>query len=112
MSERGDGDGTEEAPLRALTAAVFVTSVAALMFQLLQSVTLSLQVIHTTGFLVISLVMFGLGAGGSLASMLMRRGMTRSRGWLWGIASTLLAGSLCYLLAAGYLLLQPGERSS
>jgi hypothetical protein len=30
----------------------------------------------------------------------------------WGFASTLLAGSLCYLLAAGCILLQPGERSA
>ena len=27
----------------------------------------------------------------------------------WGFASTLLAGSLCYLLAAGCILLQPGD---
>ncbi len=96
MSERGNGTGLEDVPLGALTAAVFFTSLAALMFQILQSVTLSLQVIHTTGFLVISLAMFGLGAGGSLASMLMRRGMTRSPGWLWAVA---LAGSVSMLVA-------------
>jgi SAM-dependent methyltransferase len=85
--------------LWALTAAVFFISIAALMFQLLQSVTLSLQVIHTTAFLVISLAMFGLGAGGSLANVLMRRGMARSLRWLWSI--TLVVGVI--MLGAGIL---------
>ena len=78
----------EEPPLWALSVAVFFMSVAMLMFQILMSVTLSLQGYETTAFLVVSIAMFGLGAGGSMASLLMRRGMALRPGWLWGVAFT------------------------
>ena len=80
--------GHEEPPLWSLTAAVFFMSMAMLMFQILLSVTLSLQMFETTSFLVVSLAMFGLGAGGSMASLLMRKGMAQSHRWLWGVAFT------------------------
>lgn len=92
----GQPNGMSEPPLWALTAAVFFMSVAMLMFQILMSVTLSLQVFETTSFLVVSLAMFGLGAGGSMASLLMRRGMAQNPGWLWGVA---FAGSVGMLVA-------------
>ncbi|HIL79846.1 MAG TPA: hypothetical protein EYG54_01130 [Myxococcales bacterium] len=89
----------EGPPLRALTAAVFFISVATLMFQILLSVTLSLQVFSKMAFLVISVAMFGLGAGGSMASLLMRRDLARSAGWLWGVAVASAVG----MLGAGIL---------
>ena len=58
MSSRpGPGDSNEA--LTAVTVSVLLISVCILMFQILQSVTLSLQVFHTTAFLVISVSLFG-----------------------------------------------------
>ncbi len=89
----------EAPPLWALTAAVFFLSIATLMFQILLSVTLSLQVFDIMAFLVISVSMLGLGAGGSMASLLLRRGRVPSAVWLWRVAvasgvGILLAGIL------------------
>lgn len=80
--------GTPEAgpPLWALTASVFFLSIATLMFQIHLSVTLSLQVFSKMAFLVISVAMFGLGAGGSTANLLMRKGRPRHPGWYFGMA--------------------------
>lgn len=50
----GDEPGSR-AGLRAAIGVVFFTTFALLMFQILQTVTLSLQIFHNTAFLVISL---------------------------------------------------------
>lgn len=55
-------------------AAVFLISAAMLGFQILQVVVLSLQLFPEAAFLVVSLSMLGLGCGGSLATLLVRRG--------------------------------------
>ena len=82
-----------------VTVAVALVSLALLMFEILQTVTLSLQVFPSNGFLVISVAMFGLGAGGSLASWLTRRGLVATPRWLWGACSFYALS----LLAAGIL---------
>jgi hypothetical protein len=66
-----------------VSLAVFLLSVALLMFEILQTVTLSLQIFSSNAFLVISVALFGLGAGGSMASYLTRSGRPMPRRWLW-----------------------------
>ncbi len=51
-----------------LDASIVLLSASLLMFEILQMITLSLQTIERNAFLVVSLCMLGLGAGGSLAT--------------------------------------------
>ena len=78
---------------------VFFTTLALLMLQILQTVTLSLQIFHNTAFFVISVCMFGLGGGGSLAAYMRHRGWAVTQRTLW-IVSLAFA---CSVLGAGLL---------
>jgi hypothetical protein len=87
------------ASITVATWVVCVSMVALMMFQILQTVTLSLQIFHNTAFLVISFCMFGLGGGGSLAALLRHRGWTLSPALLWRLSlafsiSLVVAGAL------------------
>ncbi len=61
-----------------LMSAVFLLSAAMLGFQLLQVVILSLQLLPEAAFLVVSFSMLGLGCGGSIATMAIRRSPARA----------------------------------
>jgi hypothetical protein len=52
--------------------AIALLTCSMLAFEVLQTITLSLQVFHHNAFLVISISMLGLGAGGSVAILLRR----------------------------------------
>jgi hypothetical protein len=70
-----------------LLGAVALLSCAALGFQVLQVVVLSLQLFPEAAFLVVSLSMLGLGSGGSLAIAFAPRHASGSPlGTLWGCA--------------------------
>lgn len=78
-----------------MTAVLLVTA-SMLMFELLQTVVLSLQIFHQNAFLVVSLSLLGLGAGGSIATLLARREIRNPRTWLW---FTALAFSLFQIVS-------------
>ena len=85
MSERSG----QEAPLpspAAATTLVFFTTLSLLMYQILQTVTLSLQLFHSNAFLAISMCMFGLGGGGSLAFLFEHRGHLVTQRTLWSVS--------------------------
>lgn len=63
--------------------AVLLVTASMLMFELLQTVVLSLQIFHQNAFLVVSLSLLGLGAGGSIATLLARREIRNPVDWLW-----------------------------
>ena len=91
--------GETQPSLVSATVMIFFTTLALLMFQILQTVTLSLQIFHNTAFLVISLCMFGLGGGGSLAAYLRYRGWAVTQRSLWGVSLAFA----CSLLGTGIL---------
>lgn len=62
---------------------VVMVSAAMLMFQILQTITLSLQLFDRNAFLVVSFSMLGLGAGGTLATLLAGRAREDRVRWLW-----------------------------
>ncbi len=53
--------------------AIITLSIAMLMFEILQTITISLQAFQHNAFLVISFCLMGLGGGGSLATMMGKR---------------------------------------
>jgi len=65
-------------------APIVLISTAMLMFEILQTITLSLQLFDRLAFLVVSFSMLGLGTGGTCATLLARRGAAHARQWLWG----------------------------
>lgn len=65
---------------------IAMMSMAMLMFELLQTVVLSLQIWQQNAFLVVSLSLLGLGAGGSFATWLQHRWINRPFVWLWSSA--------------------------
>jgi spermidine synthase len=83
---------------RKLLLAVFAICAATLTYEILKTITLSLQIFHNTAFLVISVTMLGLGGGGTLASLLSRRGVRPAPGPLWssamGFAGAVLLGEI------------------
>jgi len=91
--------GHTSASLISATVVVFFSTFALLMLQILQTVTLSLQIFHNTAFLVISVCMIGLGGGGSLAAYMRHRGLAITHRTLW-VTSLLFA---CSVLIGGIL---------
>ncbi len=77
---------SRKADLAALDIAVVLVSVAMLMFEILQMVTLSLQAVERNAFLVVSLCLLGLGGGGSLAAWMGGRRTWAPWPVLWGSA--------------------------
>lgn len=66
-----------------LDAAIVMLSISMLMFEILQTITLSIQTLERNAFLVVSLCLLGLGIGGSFTSLYcQRRGHENSR-FLW-----------------------------
>ena len=65
-------------------ASIVIVSVAMLMFEILQTITMSLQALQRNAFLVVSLCLLGLGSGGSIATWLGRRpGISPQRALYW-----------------------------
>jgi spermidine synthase len=83
---------------RKLLLAVFAMCAVTLTYEILKTITLSLQVFHNIAFVVISVTMLGLGGGGTLASWLSRRGVRPTQGPLWisamGFAGAVLLGEI------------------
>ena len=91
---------TGKPAFRRLEASIILVSMAMLMLEILQTVTLSLQTIERNAFLVVSLCLLGLGGGGSIATWLsVRKGLQAER-VLWASAlafglSAVVSGALC-----------------
>jgi spermidine synthase len=66
-----------------LEASIFFLSAAMLMYEILQTITLSLQTMERNAFLVVSLCLLGLGGGGSLATWLGNRRTLSPLRTLW-----------------------------
>ena len=77
------GHLSSQKPNATLLGALLLISVAMLMFEILQTVTLSLQTIERNAFLVVSMCLLGLGGGGSIATLLSRRITVAPRRVLW-----------------------------
>ena len=83
---------------RVLIAPIVLISTAMLMFEILQTIILSLQLFNQVAFMVVSLSMLGLGAGGTLATLLIKKGIKKSIKWLWGSALAFGVSSLLSVL--------------
>ena len=87
-----------------LLLTVSLISAAMLAFQVLQVVILSFQLFPEAAFLVVSFCMLGLGAGGSLATaMLRRRNAVPILPWLWSCAVGFSLAALGAILATSRL---------
>ncbi|MFQ5510878.1 MAG: hypothetical protein ACE5EO_03415 [Candidatus Krumholzibacteriia bacterium] len=79
-------------------ASILIVSMAMLMFEILQTITMSLQALERSAFLVVSLCLLGLGGGGSLATWLGARKNLNPLGVMrWSavaFAVTLVAGTI------------------
>ncbi len=81
-NEKADAVANQSGAVTAIP--VVLVSAAMLMFQILQTITLSLQLFDRNAFLVVSFSMLGLGAGGTLATLLADRARADRTRWLWG----------------------------
>jgi len=66
-----------------MLASIVTLTMAMLMFQILQTIVLSLLIFHRNAFLVVSLAMLGLGSGGSVATLAQRLPIRKPHAWLW-----------------------------
>ncbi|MEE9271184.1 MAG: hypothetical protein V3V49_13100 [Candidatus Krumholzibacteria bacterium] len=63
----------QDAGFRYVEISILLVSVAMLMFEILQTMTMSLQALERNAFLVVSLCLLGLGSGGAIATWLSAR---------------------------------------
>jgi hypothetical protein len=83
-----------DAPNTLTLAAVAFVTCGMLVFEILQTITLSLQVFAQNAFVVVSVAMLGLGCGGSLVTVFSTRGKLRNTPRVLWWCATLFAGSL------------------
>lgn len=72
--------------MRFIEIAIVLISIAMLMFQILQTITMSLQALEKNAFLVISLCLMGLGGGGAIATLMGKRQQESPQKVLWWAA--------------------------
>jgi spermidine synthase len=88
-------------------AAVVLISIAMLMYEILQTITLSLQTLERNAFLVISLCLMGLGSGGSLATWLGAKKSHSTPSALWWSAIAFGVSSVIAAIASSWTLSLP-----
>lgn len=86
-----------------LDVALMFLSAALLMLEILQIITLSFQTIERNAFLVISLALLGLGAGGSLATRIQRNLKMSSHRLLWKTAFGFALSLFIFMIPASRL---------
>jgi len=69
--------------MRFIEISIVLISIAMLMFQILQTITMSLQALEKNAFLVISLCLMGLGGGGAIATLMGQRKQVSQHKVLW-----------------------------
>ena len=99
----------ETRPIRfpCVEASIVLISIAMLMYEILQTITLSLQALEWNAFLVISLCLMGLGSGGSLATWLGTKKALSVSSVLWWSAMTFGISSIIFAIASSWTLSLP-----
>jgi len=88
-------------------ASIVLISIAMLMYEILQTITLSLQTLERNAFLVISLCLMGLGSGGSLATWLGAKKTHSATSTLWWSAIAFGVSSVIAAIASSWTLSLP-----
>jgi SAM-dependent methyltransferase len=88
-------------------ASTALISIAMLMYEILQTITLSLQMLERNAFLVISLCLMGLGSGGSLATWLGAKKGRSAFSTLWWSALAFGISSVAAAIASSWTLNLP-----
>ena len=84
-------------------APIILISTAMLMFEIFQTITLSLQLFDRIAFLVVSFSMLGLGTGGTCATLLARRGAAHASQWLWGSTAAFALFIILAMLVSSHI---------